>query len=108
MPEQEDHRLIKPIEAAHFLALSRNWLAKLRLIGDGPPYMKVGRRSATAEPTSWRGPKRACAAAPVTLMRPVTSAQPRAAARPGSSRMKLRAALVQKASVLPTGLAVHT
>ena len=23
MPEQEDHRLIKPIEAAHFLGLSR-------------------------------------------------------------------------------------
>ena len=96
MPEQEDHRLIKPIEAAHFLGLSRSWLAKLRLTGDGPPYMKVGRRSARAEPTSWRGPKRACAAAPATLMRPVTSAQPRAAVSAGSSRMKLRAALALK------------
>ena len=49
MPEQEDHRLIKPIEAAHFPGLSRSWPAKLRLTGDGPPYMKVGRTSATAE-----------------------------------------------------------
>lgn len=44
MAEHEDHRLIKPIEAAHFLGLSQSWLAKLRLTGDGPPYMKVGRQ----------------------------------------------------------------
>jgi predicted DNA-binding transcriptional regulator AlpA len=44
MPEFEDHRLFKPIEAARFLGLSQSWLAKLRLSGDGPPYMKVGRQ----------------------------------------------------------------
>jgi len=44
MSEYEDHRLFKPIEAAHFLGLSQSWLAKLRLSGDGPPYMKVGRQ----------------------------------------------------------------
>ena len=44
MAENEDRRLIKPIEAAHFLGLSQSWLAKLRLTGDGPPYMKMGRQ----------------------------------------------------------------
>jgi predicted DNA-binding transcriptional regulator AlpA len=44
MTKPENHRLFKPIEAAHFLGLSQSWLAKLRLSGDGPPYMKVGRR----------------------------------------------------------------
>ena len=44
MTTYEDHRLIKPIEAAHFLGLSRSWLAKLRLTGEGPIYLKVGRR----------------------------------------------------------------
>jgi predicted DNA-binding transcriptional regulator AlpA len=44
MSEYEDHRLFKPIEAAQFLGLSQSWLAKLRLSGDGPPYMKMGRQ----------------------------------------------------------------
>ena len=44
MSEHDDHRLFKPIEAAHFLGLSQSWLAKLRLTGDGPQYMKVGRQ----------------------------------------------------------------
>lgn len=44
MSEYEADRLIKPIEAAHFLGLSRSWLAKLRLTGDGPQYVKVGRQ----------------------------------------------------------------
>ena len=48
-------RLFKPIEAAHFLGLSQSWLAKLRLTGDGPPYMKVGRqvRYSRADLMSW-------------------------------------------------------
>lgn len=44
MEENHDRRLFKPIEAAQFLGLSQSWLAKLRLSGDGPPYMKVGRQ----------------------------------------------------------------
>jgi predicted DNA-binding transcriptional regulator AlpA len=44
MPEYEELRLIKPIEAAHFLGLSQGWLAKLRLTGNGPPYVKIGRQ----------------------------------------------------------------
>lgn len=44
MKENQNCRLFKPLEAAHFLGLSQSWLAKLRLSGDGPPYMKVGRQ----------------------------------------------------------------
>jgi len=36
--------LLTPQDAAEFLALSKSWLAKLRLTGDGPPYVKLGRR----------------------------------------------------------------
>ncbi len=36
--------LLTPHDAAQFLALSRSWLAKLRLTGDGPPYVKLGRQ----------------------------------------------------------------
>jgi len=36
--------LLTPHDAAEFLALSRSWLAKLRLTGDGPPYVKLGRQ----------------------------------------------------------------
>ena len=32
-----------PKEAAHFLKLSTSWLAKARMRGDGPPYIKFGR-----------------------------------------------------------------
>ena len=55
MSEHDDRRLFKPIEAAHFLGLSQSWLAKLRLTGDGPPYMKVGRqvRYSRADLMSW-------------------------------------------------------
>lgn len=32
-----------PKEAAQFLKLSTSWLAKARMRGDGPPYIKFGR-----------------------------------------------------------------
>jgi predicted DNA-binding transcriptional regulator AlpA len=35
--------LLTPKEVAHRLKLSASWLAKARMRGDGPPYMKVGR-----------------------------------------------------------------
>lgn len=36
--------LLTPHEAAEFLSLSTSWLAKLRMKGDGPAYVKLGRR----------------------------------------------------------------
>jgi predicted DNA-binding transcriptional regulator AlpA len=36
-------RLLTPKEAAHFLRVSLSWLAKARMRGDGPPYIKLGR-----------------------------------------------------------------
>ena len=36
-------RLLTPREAADFLRVSKSWLAKARMRGDGPPYVKVGR-----------------------------------------------------------------
>ena len=36
-------RLFTPKEAAHFLRVSESWLAKARMRGDGPTYIKVGR-----------------------------------------------------------------
>jgi predicted DNA-binding transcriptional regulator AlpA len=55
MSEHDDRRLFKPVEAAQFLGLSQSWLAKLRLTGDGPQYMKVGRqvRYSRADLMSW-------------------------------------------------------
>jgi predicted DNA-binding transcriptional regulator AlpA len=32
-----------PKEAAQFLKLSTSWLAKARMRGDGPPFIKIGR-----------------------------------------------------------------
>jgi predicted DNA-binding transcriptional regulator AlpA len=32
-----------PKEAAQFLKLSTSWLAKARMRGDGPPYIRIGR-----------------------------------------------------------------
>lgn len=43
MAEHEDHSLINTIAAAQYLGLSKNWLAKLRMTGEGPPYLKLGR-----------------------------------------------------------------
>ena len=36
-------RLLTAREAANFLRLSSSWLAKARMRGDGPPYVKFGR-----------------------------------------------------------------
>ena len=36
-------RLLTPKEAAELLRVSFSWLAKARMRGDGPAYMKVGR-----------------------------------------------------------------
>jgi predicted DNA-binding transcriptional regulator AlpA len=38
-----DENLIHPPEAARFLALSDSWLAKSRVEGDGPKFIKIGR-----------------------------------------------------------------
>jgi predicted DNA-binding transcriptional regulator AlpA len=35
--------LLTPKEAADFLKVSTSWLAKARMRGDGPPYIKFGR-----------------------------------------------------------------
>jgi len=36
-------RLLTPKEAAFFLRVSTSWLAKARMNGNGPPFVKVGR-----------------------------------------------------------------
>jgi len=36
-------RLLTPSEMATLLGVSLSWLAKARLRGDGPPYVKIGR-----------------------------------------------------------------
>lgn len=36
-------RLMTPKEAAHLLRVSLSWLAKARMRGDGPPFIKIGR-----------------------------------------------------------------
>ena len=38
-------RLLTTRDAAAFLRLSQSWLAKARMRGDGPPYVKIGRSS---------------------------------------------------------------
>ncbi len=35
--------LLTPKEAAKLLKVSLSWLAKARMRGDGPPYIRVGR-----------------------------------------------------------------
>jgi predicted DNA-binding transcriptional regulator AlpA len=35
--------LLTPKEAALFLKMSESWLAKARMRGDGPPFIKIGR-----------------------------------------------------------------
>ena len=37
------HRLLTPRDAAEFLRVSESWLAKSRMRGDGPLFLKVGR-----------------------------------------------------------------
>lgn len=36
--------LLTPKDAARFLKVSGSWLAKARMRGDGPPYIKMGER----------------------------------------------------------------
>jgi predicted DNA-binding transcriptional regulator AlpA len=35
--------LLTPKEAARILKVSSSWLAKARMRGDGPPFIKIGR-----------------------------------------------------------------
>jgi predicted DNA-binding transcriptional regulator AlpA len=37
------HCFATPDEVSHLLGKSKSWLAKMRMSGDGPPYVKVGR-----------------------------------------------------------------
>jgi predicted DNA-binding transcriptional regulator AlpA len=48
-------RLLTPREATECLRVSTSWLAKARMRGDGPPYVKVGRniRYTQAGITPW-------------------------------------------------------
>lgn len=39
----ESENLLTPRQAARLLALSTSWLAKLRLFGGGPAFLKLGR-----------------------------------------------------------------
>jgi len=41
--------LLTPKEAAKVLKVSLSWLAKARMRGDGPPFIKVGRNIRYAE-----------------------------------------------------------
>ena len=34
--------LLTPAEAAKFLRISESWLAKARMRGDGPPFIRIG------------------------------------------------------------------
>jgi predicted DNA-binding transcriptional regulator AlpA len=45
----EHERLLTAREAADILRLSESWLAKARMRGDGPPYLKIGRAIRYAE-----------------------------------------------------------
>ncbi len=47
--------LLTPKQAARHLNLSVSWLAKRRLAGDGPPYVKLAAPSATRKPPSSSG-----------------------------------------------------
>ena len=48
-------RLLTPAEVARPLNLSVSWLAKARMRGDGPPYVKIGRavRYSGADVQEW-------------------------------------------------------
>jgi predicted DNA-binding transcriptional regulator AlpA len=43
-------RLFTPPETAKSLGISQSWLAKARLRGDGPRYIKIGRAVRYSEP----------------------------------------------------------
>lgn len=40
----DDEALMSPEDAAKFLNLAASWLAKLRMTGGGPRYVKLSRR----------------------------------------------------------------
>jgi hypothetical protein len=42
-PVPPSQALLTPAEAAKALKVSESWLAKARLHGEGPPFMRVGR-----------------------------------------------------------------
>lgn len=42
-PRKSPNLLLTPKEAAALLRVSCSWLAKARMAGDGPPFIKVGR-----------------------------------------------------------------
>jgi excisionase family DNA binding protein len=42
-PAANSLNLLSPKEAAKLLKVSLSWLAKARMNGDGPPYIRVGR-----------------------------------------------------------------
>ena len=42
-PNASPLNLLSPKEAAKLLKVSLSWLAKARMRGDGPPYIRVGR-----------------------------------------------------------------
>ena len=46
---QPSFKLHTPDEAAHILKVSGSWLAKARMRGDGPAYIKMGRSIRYAE-----------------------------------------------------------
>ena len=48
-------RLLTPKDAADLLRLSESWLAKARMRGDGPPYVKLGRAIRYREGTLLQG-----------------------------------------------------
>jgi hypothetical protein len=48
-PAIPDFILLSPKEAAHCLKVSTSWLAKARMRGDGPPFIKIGRAIRYAE-----------------------------------------------------------
>jgi predicted DNA-binding transcriptional regulator AlpA len=54
VPAKADE-LLTPPEAARFLKVSLSWLAKARMRGDGPPFVKIGRsiRYTVAALTQW-------------------------------------------------------
>ena len=44
------HRKLRAPEAAALLGLSPSTLAKMRIRGEGPPFLKVGRRALVYDP----------------------------------------------------------
>jgi hypothetical protein len=59
MPPQDASRvvLLTPAETAKFLRISVSWLAKARMQGDGPPYIRVGHAIRYGEAALWQWTK---------------------------------------------------